>query len=143
MEALTYSSAHLFVILLLVVFLFILCLSVVAQIVVFLFFFDMPQPKSIPPTLCEALMEAFQATVTPVRPELQKQVILVDSAASTARKSTFYTEDVDILAPKPAIQDIGRRILEGAGPLQEVADKQIAYNTSEGIRTHVGIIKLP
>lgn len=86
-------------------------------------------------------MEAFQATVALVRPELQKQVILIGSAASTAHKSTFYTEDVDILAPKLAIQDIGR-ILEGAGLfffffLSESVDGH------KQIRISIGIIQLP
>lgn len=44
----------------------------------------MPQLRPISSTLREALMEAFQVTVALVRPELQKQVILIGSAASTA-----------------------------------------------------------
>lgn len=53
------------------------------------------------------------------------------SKLRTAYNSTLYTEDIDILAPKLAIQDIGRRIFDGARYFSESVDGQIAYDTNK------------
>ena len=101
----------------------------------------MPQPKPIPSTLRKALMKLFKPLSLLCNRNSRIKFILVGSSASTAHNSTLYTKDVDILAPKLAIQDIGRRILDGAGDFPESADNQIAYETAKGIRIPVEIIQ--
>ncbi|PYH80673.1 hypothetical protein BO82DRAFT_403224 [Aspergillus uvarum CBS 121591] len=103
-----------------------------------------PAPSLHPPLhppLREALIECFRATTRLVRPELRRQLILVDGAASIAHSSVLFTEDVDVAAPPDVLTGIGERVTAGALNFSLDPDGKISFDASQGFQVRIDLIE--
>ncbi|KNG82685.1 hypothetical protein ANOM_008571 [Aspergillus nomiae NRRL 13137] len=102
----------------------------------------MPRNIPIPAPLQKALVECFRAIARLVRPELQREVVLVGGAASVAHNSVYYTEDVDIAAPENVLLDIWVGVTAGTPEFTMVPDGTVCFNARQGFPVQIDLIQI-